>query len=502
MARESIIIVGAGVGGLSAGCFAQMSGYHTQIFERHEAPGGVCAAWKRGGYVFDGCIHNLAGTALDTRLHDLWRELGVFPARPTYAFSELVRVERPGGEPFILYSNLDRLSRHMHQLFPKDAKAIDELVAAARALLPFDIVGLAAADIGSRLKALAAIPPLARFGPITLERFAERFTDPFLRAAFPTLIYDWPDQSVAMLLVFLAGAHKGDLGWPIGGSGPFVRAIEHRFLQLGGKVRYDTNVEAILVKDGRAIGVRQDDGSEHHADIVISNAYGPSTIFDMLGGKFASRAIRSRYAAPLDRIEMGLQVSLGINRRFEAEPHALVLPLDPPAVIAGEVRQRLYVESFGFDQSMAPHGKSVVKVCYGTSYSYWEDLYRRPELYRQEKQRIIDATIGLLERRFPGLRTQVEMSDLATPMSTRRYTGNRQGFRLTATQMLLGLATGRRFSQTLPGLKDFYMVGQWAGLPGLPYVAAMGRDVARAVCRDDGRLFSTVDPDGGETGAV
>jgi hypothetical protein len=46
-------------------------------------------------------------------------------------------------------------------------------------------------------------------------------------------------------------------------------------------------------------------------------------------------------------------------------------------------------------------------------------------------------------------------------------------------------------SQTLPGLRNFYMVGQWAGVPGVSMVAAMGRDVVREICRRDRRDFST-----------
>jgi phytoene dehydrogenase-like protein len=62
MTDRSILIVGAGIGGLSTGCYTRMNGYRTTIFEMHDVPGGVCTSWKRHGHTFDGCIHNLAGT--------------------------------------------------------------------------------------------------------------------------------------------------------------------------------------------------------------------------------------------------------------------------------------------------------------------------------------------------------------------------------------------------------------------------------------------------------
>ena len=69
MSEKSIIIIGAGIAGLSTGCYGQMNGYGTQIFELHDKPGGLCTSWKRKGYTFDGCIHWLVGTSSDTAFH-------------------------------------------------------------------------------------------------------------------------------------------------------------------------------------------------------------------------------------------------------------------------------------------------------------------------------------------------------------------------------------------------------------------------------------------------
>ena len=62
MKDRSIAIIGAGVAGLATGCYAQMNGYHTQIFDMHGLPGGVCTSWRRDGYVFDGCLQWLMGS--------------------------------------------------------------------------------------------------------------------------------------------------------------------------------------------------------------------------------------------------------------------------------------------------------------------------------------------------------------------------------------------------------------------------------------------------------
>jgi phytoene dehydrogenase-like protein len=128
---NSIIIIGAGMAGLSAGCYAQMNGYMTQIFERHNLPGGVCTSWKRKGYTFDCCIHNLGGSGEASEFHRVWRELGTVPARPMIAYDELVQVE-DGTHVFTVFADIDKLEAHMKTLSPADVKVIEGFANATR----------------------------------------------------------------------------------------------------------------------------------------------------------------------------------------------------------------------------------------------------------------------------------------------------------------------------------------------------------------------------------
>lgn len=73
---KEIIIIGAGISGLSAGCYAQMNGYKTTIFEMNKIPGGLCTAWERKGYTFDISMYMLTGS-VSGPIHSMWEELGV-----------------------------------------------------------------------------------------------------------------------------------------------------------------------------------------------------------------------------------------------------------------------------------------------------------------------------------------------------------------------------------------------------------------------------------------
>lgn len=81
MGEKSILVIGAGIGGLAAGCYARMHGYKAAIFEAHNQPGGVCTSWRRKGYTFDGCIHHLAGCNDGSAIGRIWEDLGALRGR-------------------------------------------------------------------------------------------------------------------------------------------------------------------------------------------------------------------------------------------------------------------------------------------------------------------------------------------------------------------------------------------------------------------------------------
>lgn len=81
---ESITIIGTGLAGLSAGCHGRMNGYEATIFESHNLPGGLCTAWIRQGYAFDGCIHWLTSSAPGDSLCSVWEKLGTVQDREIY----------------------------------------------------------------------------------------------------------------------------------------------------------------------------------------------------------------------------------------------------------------------------------------------------------------------------------------------------------------------------------------------------------------------------------
>jgi phytoene dehydrogenase-like protein len=284
--------------------------------------------------------------------------------------------------------------------------------------------------------------------------------------------------------------HTKQAGYPIGGSLEFARAIEKRYLGLGGEIHYCSPVAKILVENDRAVGVRLHDGTECQADIVISAADGHSTIFDMLDGRFIDEK-RKGYYEKLALFPPLVYVGLGVARSFTGQPHEVVYTLDEPIPIGNGSCNRICVNFYSYDPTFSPPGKTALTVLIYADYDYWQKLrVEDRSQYRQEKKKAADGVIAYLDKRFPGLAGQVEMCDVATPATWVRYTGNWRG--AWEGWLPTGKLFMTRMSKELPGLTNFYMVGQWVEPGGgLAVVTASGRNAVQIVCKRDGREFTT-----------
>jgi phytoene dehydrogenase-like protein len=346
---------------------------------------------------------------------------------------------------------------------------------------------------------IPVMPYFKKWGRLSMKEFSEKFRSPFLHEAFSGLWY--PEMSAMGLLFTLAMLNNKGAGYTMGGSLPMALAVEKRYCALGGDINYNTRVSQILTEDlpdgkgSRVVGIRLEDGREERADIVISAADAHATLYKMLGDRFTTDQFRELFHSAKIFSPI-LYIGLGVNRNFPALPACtggIDIELEEPISVAGQPVKRLGAMVYNFDPSLAPDGKTALNVMINTSYTYWKDLYDEGadhERYEAEKQRVALQVIDRLDQRFPGIAGQVEMADVATPVTFERYTGNWQGsfegWIPTPDNMM------KSISKTLPGLENFYMVGQWVQAGGgLPSGVMTGREVLEKMCKKDGKKFTT-----------
>jgi len=236
MSDKSIIVIGAGIAGLSAGCYGRMKGYQVQILEQDTRPGGLCTSWERNGYTINGGLAFLGGSGPLVKMHQIWEELGVVPKIRMIDYEYFVIVEGDEGKRFLLYTDVDRLERHMQELAPEDEKVIDEFIGAVRVFTKYHLPFEKAQELYTpwdTVKLLYSHFPLIRtmgkWKKISIKEFARRFNNPFLREAFfqiRALFSD--DLPMVMLLMFFAWSHLKSAGYPEGGSLRFAQGRKNR----------------------------------------------------------------------------------------------------------------------------------------------------------------------------------------------------------------------------------------------------------------------------------
>lgn len=491
---NKILIIGAGIAGLTAGCYAQLNGYDSEIYEMHNIPGGLCTAWTRKGYTFDGCIHWLVGSNPDTAMHKVWQQIGALAGQPIHHHDEFVRVSDAQGRTAIQYTDLDRLEQHLLELSPGDAKVIRELVKAARKLVKMEMpVGKPQELYGpvDGLKMLWSMRSFmgvfAKYSKISIADFTARFQDSLLRDLF-TAVLD-PRYNMISLLATMGSLAAKDAGWPQGGSLPFARQAAKKYEELGGRIHYKAKVAKILVQDGRAVGIELAGGERILGRAVVSATDGYTTLYKFLGAEHVPAKVAKYYENEEDYPTItSVLVSMGVDYDLSSTPHSMVFPLDQPVEIGGLVQHHIGFKNYNYDSTMAPPGKSVVSSVFYADHEYWEKLYLDKEQYNAEKQRIAQLVTAEFERRFPQAAGKVEVTDVATPATFTRYTGVWKGAYMS--WISTPKSGNIMISKRIPGLKDFYMAGVWTmSSAGLPGSASTGRDVVQIICAKDKKQF-------------
>lgn len=496
--EKKVIIVGAGIAGISAGCYSQMNGFDTSIFEMHSIPGGLCTGWERKGYRFDLSMHFLTGS-VSGPFYKMWEELGVIENTRFHFHEQMGQIEGMGRK-LVFSTEKEKFKQDMLAISPEDADLIQEFT---DLLFGRDMMGAATLkptelrNFRDSVRMMLAIIPLLRifrkYNKVSIQDFAAKFKDPFLRKAIRSYVDapGWPmrDFPLAILAGFAkVGVTEG--GVPIGGSKQVVFQMADLFRQLGGELHYKSRVINLIIENEQVIGIELEDGSRHMADEVIWAGDGHTLIYKILKGNYVDEKIKHIYEnwTPKESI---MHVMMGVNRDLSDEPHQTMLEVDEPLSIAGNEHKWIQFRHRCFDNTMAPEGKSAVEVWYDTDFEYWEELAKDKKAYKAEKKRIADFTVQQLDLRWPGFASQVEVIDVPTPHTYHRYTGNYKGspdgWCINTENM-----QERDPIRYLPGLSGIRMIGQWtAPYTGVVIAAQTGRQAIQLMCKEENKEFIT-----------
>ena len=502
--REKILIIGAGISGLTAGIYAAEAGYEAVLFEKHTVAGGECTGWDREGYHIDNCIHWLMGTTPGTQLYEIWKTVGAVGEHIKIHRSDRMYMSWLNGRSLTLWRDIDRTEREMKALSPEDAPAVGRLMDSCRiakkvqipAEKPPELIG--ALDGIKMMKSMSpALKLFRRYKGMDTRDLAAQFRHPLIRCVLSDFC---TEESLAHSFPMAYGNFvSGDGGIPEGGSRAMAMRMKARFLELGGILREGMEAEQILLdtkkgcessgKQGdskRAAGIRFTNGAVEYGDYVIPACDTSVTFGKLLPESYMGELMRNMYA---DReaypVYSTFQTAFALEGEQDPIGSDVILDCDSLRFAPG-VKTRLTVKTYAYEPSFAPPGNQIVQTLMGGSeelYDYWKELARDPGAYREKKAKLAEAVRLELLKRFPACQGRLRLLDAWTPLTYERYCNAYKGFYQSFT------ITKKSAKQPYPsarinGLENVILAGQWINPPGgLPGAAISGKFAVSRICR-------------------
>jgi phytoene desaturase len=493
---KKLIIIGAGISGLSTGVYGRLNGFDTEIYEMHNIPGGECTGWQRKDYYFDGCIHWLMGSKKGIPLNKVWREVGALDDNVEIINHDFFYCYEEDDKCIYLYRDVTKLKVHLMEIAPEDSDLITYMCKAINALKcvgiptekPLDKMNVL--DIAKMvIEMIPAMKYMPKIDKMTIGEFADQFKSSALRNALKMLIPD--HYKATALITTLASLADGDSGWPVGGSLALSKRVEAKYKSLGGKIFYKSKVKKILIEDGSAKGILLEDGTKHYADCVISTADGHATLFDMLDGKYLDDNLKTLYSDSKNYpVYTTVQVSIGVNCDLSKYPHTRFISMPSEIDGGGKNNKSFSFKHHCYDKTLMPEGKSSLITMLQADFDWWKDKYSNIEEYKREKERIAKEIKAIAEKYYPEIIDKIEIIDVATPMTYVRYCNAWEGAWMAWATTPGGKI--RYVPGNLPGLNNFYLSGQWTLPPGgLPTAVVTGRWVIQRICSFEKRKFIT-----------
>jgi len=498
-----VVVIGAGLGGLCAAALLAKSGLSVCVIEKEPNPGGCLAGFERRGYKFDTAIHWLNACGPKGYVTQLWRYLAVDPPLTT----PLTRIRRFKGESFdyLLTTEPLQLCEQLMAAYPTEAKGIARFFADARAFAQNLQI------CSSRVRAPATMGMAERLGELMRRAYwglpffrlsqvsAQQGLSRYFRDAELQGIWCSEDDFLSILVPLAWAFLKDYQAPPVGGSVAFVHWLMTACRALQVPVALGTSVSQVLLHKGAAVGVQLHDGTVIKAEAVVASCDLATLYEQMLPDGAIPAAMRARLRAAdlydsCVNLSVGLDVpaeSLGLGEELVTLTRGRILSHQGPrgdpettaiTVLSPSVR----------DASLCSSGRGTLTCYLAAHISYAEHWHSdaglgRGAAYRAFKQVYAEQVLARVERTLvPGLRSHVELLDVATPLTYRRYTGNRDGTIMGTTPSFRNIRNHVADYKT--PVRGLWLAGHWAEYGGgVPMVVRAAANASLLVLQEAGK---------------
>ena len=480
-----VIVIGAGISGLTAAIYARRAGCETLVLEKALGPGGLSTSWSRKGYTFEGGIHWLIGAIPSIPLHSVWLDTGALQENNPVYFKDPIYTLVDGEQRIPLH-------RDFHGLPVKGLRDTLALLSLRFHVWCFryfhqpitDLRGLKVREpcpfsVWEYVRMLPAVL-ITPFLLVQSSRFyAKRFASKQIRDLLAAVVN--PRNNALSMIYTLSTFAAGDSGYPEGGSIRMAGNMAEKLASLGGEIRYRT--PALGVEKSSEGWTVRTEGESLQADAVIISVDARTAIDNLFPEPLQDRWAR-KMRASLETTQC-MFLALGIQTALSEWPRSMQVVLRRPLEAAGFRYETLVVNKYPSEEGFAPEGCCVLTcLLHGNSYGYWKQS-KASGTYVQEKKAIVEQLIEALGEVIPEIRGNVAVTDMATPLTYERYCSTFEGSYMT------NWPAGKTVCHApIRYRRGLYFTGQrtlYSG--GLPPAAQSGRIVAQTLCKDFGLVF-------------
>lgn len=485
---KNVIVIGAGLSGLSAGIYLLNYGFKVTILEKNPSVGGLCTGWVRQGFNIDGCIHWLTGTKDGHTCNHIWKDIGGFENDNDLIYLDTWGDFEYQGTKVRFLRDYKKAEQEWLAISPEDKKEIKRFFKMVEAFISINLPMDQPANmlpISEILKLGVSVvkhPSFLWTMHISTDSYANRFKHPAIRWALKNV---QPGRGNLFSMIFSYATIAGNSGAvPIGGSKALVERIKNRFLYLGGELVLNADVKEIEAHDGFATEVVLKNGTSYNCDYVISAIDPNYTLKTLLSNRFRVKKIQKR----ADDYKKYPTIS-SVLITYTIEDIGDLSPINAFAIdpihVGNSDIDFLDIRNYNYDSKTFVRGNKTV--CHSQIHQFdedylaWEALYQNKELYRKEKNRIASEVVNRIEKQFPQYKGKINVLDIFTPMTLKRYTNVNRG-----AYMSLFTYDRPRLSHNgmIKGLENVFLASQWLLSPGgAPYAVATGKYAAIRVCK-------------------
>lgn len=471
--KKKIAIIGGGYSGLSSGIYAQLAGFQTKIFEHAQKPGGLAASFKKGDYTFDLGTHFMMGYRPGKGgIHKLLEPLGIGNQELYVPMTNFAHyIDEIDNVKVDMNIDLDKVQKDLLVLSPHEEKEITDFINVVKAFrdgyqLGMDAIGPPEKrGIFEKLKFFWNIKSVIFYmggsRAKTVDEFCSKIKTRWLRDFIRSLFIN--DIAMYYLYIILGVFSCGQIGFIKDGCETVINAMVEKYKSLGGEIQCNSTVTKVIVKDGKAVGVKLENGEEYLSDYVISGGDLTNTIKNLLENKFTTPEIQKRIDMRVAR--PFFFATYGVKKDFKNAPSIVNIVLKKPIKYGEHKIEMMNIRFLNYG-NFAPKGKTVIQGLYFSECGYWETLHEKDvKEYEKEKKRVADEMLERIEEHYPGVKENIEVEDIATPYTTIKFTMHKYG--TWGGCQVNDEIIKNKLNHTIPGLKNFYMVGNWIYSGGL-----------------------------------